>query len=117
METNIMSRNQCDDTCDCGHQMTLKDAVSRPMSFDDYLKECGHSSPYRLEYKRLICSLAICPNCDRWWLMWIHMEHYSNFTNRWEKHCPLPDLSYYHTFDDETCYDKTCTMCYGKDAQ
>ena len=114
-----MSRNLCQDYCDgCGTTLSFENATSRPMLFKEYADRIGMSSiNYRMEYSRLVCCKAECPECKRVYLMWISYEYYSDILQRLETHSPLPDLSYWHTFNDEPCYQEDCKLCYGVDAK
>ena len=108
-----MTTNFCSNECYCGNILELKHCISRPMKFVEYLEERGISSTYTYEYINLIGAKAQCPVCKRIYFMWICFEQYDNNLNRTVHHSPIPDLSFWHTFNDEPCYDVHCTMCYG----
>ena len=96
-----MSRNRCSTRCCCGYELSLSDCVTRPLSFDEYIKAIGWKEcPYESEYSDLIVAKAICPECGRQYAYWLHHESVFQHGGRI---CRAHDTSYWHSFNDEPC--------------
>ena len=99
-----MARNRGTTLCDCGEQLELKHAFTRPLEFSEYLIIVGLAKgsylnyPYYLEYAGLIGCGVKCPMCDTLYYFWIGGTHHVN-----GKNYPIRfgDTSYWETFNDE----------------
>jgi len=95
-----VSRNRCSSQCDCGYQLQLRNATTRPLSFEDYLKAITWDDcPYYTEYEDLIICQVQCPECGTLYAMWIGGSHWYD-----GRHAPYGcglDTSYWYAFNDE----------------
>ena len=87
-----MSRNRCSQQCDCGYQLELRNATTRPMWFHEYMRVIGWKDcPYEDEYQDLIVAQIQCPECGRLYAAWL----------RYKYGCHPFDTSYWYSFNDE----------------
>jgi len=98
-----VSRNRSSTTCDCGHQLRLRDSFTRALYFKEYLALIGikevYNYRYYLEYDEMIGCGVICPHCNTKYYFWIGGTHYVKETN---KRYPVHfDTSYWESFHEE----------------
>lgn len=89
-----MSRNRCTSQCDCGYELSLRNATTRPLEFWEYLRNIGIQDhwnyPYYLEYETLLVCQVQCPECGQLYAMWLSNEFGCG-----------RDTSYWYSFNDE----------------
>jgi len=101
-----VSRNRCSNVCDCGYELQLRNATTRPMRFEEYMKVIKWKDGSRLqsyldEFFNLIVCQVQCPECGTLYAMWIGGTRRSEITGELIEHgCGL-DTSYWYAFNDE----------------
>ena len=95
-----MSRNRGTTNCKCGYTLRLRNATTRPMTFEDYMRVIGKDdSPYEDEFYNLIVCQVQCPECGLLYAMWVSYSCRSAITG--ETIAWGLDTSYWYAFDDD----------------
>lgn len=95
-----MSRNRGTIDCVCGYTLQLRNATTRPMTFEEYMKVIGEDEfRYEDEFDNLIVCQVQCPECGLLYAMWISYSCRSTITGEtivWGL-----DTSYWYAFNDD----------------
>lgn len=95
-----MSRNRGTIDCACGYTLQLRNATTRPMTFEEYMKVIGEDEfRYEDEFDNLIVCQVQCPECGLLYAMWISYSCRSTITGEtivWGL-----DTSYWYAFNDD----------------
>lgn len=79
-----MSRNLCQDNCDCGYVFGIKDFVGQPIEFRKYY-----------DYAPQMGTKLVCPECGKVYFGWVRKEHeYWGHTQEDRKRAFQDELDY-----------------------
>ena len=100
-----MSRNRDTTNCDCGYTLQLRNATTRPMAFEEYMRAIEWEGNRRFlesyldEFYNLIVCQVQCPECGSLYAMWLSYSCRSSITG--ETIAYGLDTSYWYAFNDE----------------